>query len=322
MSPRTERAIALAAVLLASTAARADELIASGSKTELWIEKLAGARVEAVYQEPLFTPGGFGAWEWGWTDPHTLWVLRRDGDKDVAHKITVVKIVDGKPEPERELTLADFKLTADPDPTGKAIDWDAGDPGLPHLIATRGHGVWVQRMTKLVKRGDGTRDFRLGYLRIDRAAPLATARPASDTVPELPAVKAPAGYSATLVTRKIQRFTLAGMVCKGPNASFAVPDFVTADPATADDIPGAILADQAATVVQKIEWVSATPPVLRVRTKIRGALATTYVLACKDRQPAPQVLGDGRWVDQATIRTADGHEVAKLRGGDSPAVAR
>jgi hypothetical protein len=77
------------------------------------------------------------------------------------------------------------------------------------MIVTTRHGVWVQRIVKIVQGSGRARDFKLGYLRVDRAAPLARAPPAeSDLVfddepqhqPELPAVATPPGYSARIAT--------------------------------------------------------------------------------------------------------------------------
>jgi hypothetical protein len=196
--------VVMAAGLLRASTAGADDLVASASQSELLIERVGAQGVETVYQEPLFASHS-GATQWAWSDPRTLWVLRREGDRYATTRLTVAKIVDGKAEPEREITLADFKLANDPDPDGRAIDW-GNSPGIPRMIVTRRHGVWVQRIVKIVKYAGRARDFKLGYLRVDRAATLARALPAeSDIVfddepqhqPELPAVAAPPGYSSS-----------------------------------------------------------------------------------------------------------------------------
>lgn len=323
--------------LLHASIAGADDLVASATKTDLVIERVGTREVEPVYQEPLFA-SRFGATEWAWSDPRTLWVLRREGNADATTKLAIAKIVDGKAKPERELTLADFKLAKDPDPDGRAIDW-GNRPGVPHLVVTQSHGVWVQRIIKIFKTADGTRDYKLGYLRVDRAAPLATARPVERDIvfdgepqhqPELPAVAAPQGYSATTAIAKVhdlagRPYTFAGMQCIGPDSRFAFPDLVIGvAPDVTEQIPGRILVELAKEDVVKVEWVSASPPVLRYKIKVKatGNVRSAYLDGCQRERPAPQVFPDGRWLDGGLIRGADGSELGKLRGGDRAVIAR
>ena len=66
-------------VLAAAASVRADDLVACASNDAVFVERISGDQVEAVYQEPAlnrFTDQP-GALSWGWSDARPLWVLRK-----------------------------------------------------------------------------------------------------------------------------------------------------------------------------------------------------------------------------------------------------
>jgi hypothetical protein len=95
-------------------------------------------------------------------------------------------------------------------------------------------------------------------------------------------------------------------------------------PELTTQIPGAVLVELEREDVVKVEWVSASPPVLRYKLKAKatGRVHSVYADGCRGERSTPQLLSDGRWLDGGIIRGADGIEVAKLRGGDRAMVAR
>jgi hypothetical protein len=128
---------ACATVLAATTTTtRADDLIASGSAADhaLVVERVSAAKLELVYQEPLFdrfdSTGKLGALSWAWSDRKTLWVLRKDGTR-----LFVARVIDLMAEPAREATLADFKLRREPKPVFEAAARSA--PCAVGTIASR-----------------------------------------------------------------------------------------------------------------------------------------------------------------------------------------
>jgi hypothetical protein len=243
---------------------------------------------------------------------------RADAEGD---KVTAGKVVAGKAEAAREITLADWKLKREPIPK------EEGDAS-PGVIVTRAGEVWLTKcLTRRTEAG-----CKVGYLRIDQAAALATRRPADviydwnsgvpeAVAPERPAVAAPAGYTAEIKKTKIRKTTLVGVICKGPHGTYEWPE-VAKDPdpkLVSDDILAVMMDKGQAT---RVDWVSATPPMIRYVVKSPHFTAATYVEDCGQERPAPRALHDGRWLDGEIVRRADGSELGKLRGGASAAVAR
>jgi hypothetical protein len=308
-------------VLAAAASVRADDLVACASNDAVFVERISGDQVEAVYQEPAlnrFTDQP-GALSWGWSDARTLWVLRKQGAA-----LSVVKIVELQAEPPREIALADFKLTREPTPI--AFPPGSGyepppDPAIdPGLVVTTTGQVWLFRCLVYLRAGD----CRLGYLRLDRSAPLTTRYPANavDSEPTLPSVPAPPGYSAALRTVKARGFTFRGAECKGPNGQWqsSVLDEVW-PPVNANFHDRSSLAELAEVRVVKADWVRTAPPVARFVSSKRGLTWVRYVEDCTDERPAPVLLQDGRWIDRELVRRADGSEIGSLQGSQRIMVA-
>lgn len=315
------------AVLASATAARADDLVASSSHELLVIERISRDKIEIVYQEPAYDTrpadedgsDRAGALAWAWSDRKTLWVLRKHGGQ-----LSVARIVELKAEPPREITLADFKLQREPTPTliPPANQFQPPtDPTItPGFVVTTTGQVWMYRCIGYTKR-DGC---KLGYLRLDKPAPLSTRRPASerDNEPELPSVPAPPGYTAALRTVKVRGLTFRGAECKGPSGEWVSEALYEVwPPENAKYVDPKSLAEWAEVRVLKADWVRTAPPVARFLIKKRARTWNEYVEDCSAVQPAPILLEDGLWIDLALVRRDDGSELGSLHGGDQIAVA-
>ena len=289
-------------VLLATTTARADTLVAGAAKRTLFVDKITSAGIEPVYDEPRGFRDVPGAFSWAFSDQATLWIVRTN---KTPGAVSVVKLVDGKPAPVRDVTLADWKLKREPIPK------DEADP-TPRVLVAKDGGVYLEKCLT----ANGERGCKLGYLRVDKDAPLATKRPAVTAEPALPAIAAPAGYTAAVEKLKLKKTTFAGYSCKGPHGSTEWPGA----PGAIDDGALAELVDKGQ--VARVEWVVASPPILRIAiTSSRGG-DTRYLVDCKTDAAAPHPLGDGRWLDGNTLRKPDGSEAGTLRSHDDLAIAR
>jgi len=313
------RLVSLIAIVLVCGVARADDLVASASRGRtptLFIDRIAGDKLVPVYSEPLSAHGKPGAYAWAWGDAKTLWVLRRDGDR-----IRVGKVTGDSAAPDREITLADWNLRSEPIPR------DEGDPS-PGLLVTKTGVVFATKC--LTRRGD--RGCKLGYLRIDVAAPVATRGqpeavvtwPPGSGTPKLPeaaapAVAAPTGYAASIKTVKIHGTTFVGVVCEGPHDSYSWPEILAAPSEPID--AGTLAAFAAKGRVTRVDWIAASPALMRYTVMSSWGTYMTYVEDCKAERPAPQRLADGRWLDGEIVRDADGSERVRLRGNDAVEVA-
>lgn len=316
------------AALLVSTAgaARADEVVADGDDRgadrahTLSIERISGDQIETVYQEPLAGAGEPGALAWAWSGANTLWVLRTQG----GARLSVAKIVDGNAEPAREITLADFKLQREPvplpDPNAGGFVAPIDGTIRPGLVVTRSGQVWLSRCLAYLKFAD----CKTGYLRVDQLAPFTTRAPAgvNHSEPQLPAVPAPAGYTAALKTAKARGLTFRGAECTGPHGNWvSVALYEVTPPDNAKFVDPKSLRELASVQVTKVDWVRATPPVMRYLVKKRSLTWTGYVYDCQEDHDAPLLLSDGRWIDDGLVRRADGSELGSLQGNDRVVVA-
>jgi hypothetical protein len=312
----------LAALLVsvsAVDAAHADDVVASGDDHALFIERISQDQIQTVYQEPRADADTLGALAWVWSDAQTLWVLRTQGDA----KLAVAKIVDRRVEPAREITLADFKLKREPVPIPyRARPFEAPVDGTVHpdLLVTKSGQVWLARCLAYIKFAE----CRMGYLRLDKPAPLATRPPANvnNTEPEFPAISAPAGYIAVLKTAKARGLTFRGATCKGPHGDWvSAALYEVTPPDNANYLDENNLKEWALVEVTKIDWVRAAPPVMRYFVKKRSQTWAQYLEDCQDVVPAPILIDDGRWIDRALVRRADGSELGSLHGQDRVVVA-
>lgn len=310
----------LAALLVTTAgAAGAEDLVSSGDDHALFIERISRDKIETVYQEPMTDADTLGALAWAWSDAKTLWVLRKQGDTTLA----VAKIVDLKAEPAREITLADFKLKREPVPIPyRAKPFEAPVDGTihPDLLVTKSGQVWLSRCLAYIKFAD----CKMGYLRLDEPAPLAAKPPANvnDTAPELPAIPAPAGYTAALKTAKARGLTFRGAECKGLHGDWvSAALYEVTPPDNANYLDEKNLKEWASVQVTKIDWVRAAPPVMRYIVKKRSQTWAQYLEDCQEVVPAPILLDDGRWIDRSRVRRADGSELGSLHGRDRIVVA-
>lgn len=312
------------AVLASATTARAADLVASASADLLVIDQISSDKIEIVYQEPVYlrkqdASDRAGALAWAWSDSRTLWVLRRHDDR-----LSVARIVELKAEPPREITLADFKLKREPTPVMiPPIDGfgPPTDPAIaPGFVVTTTGQVWVYRCIAYGKHAPCT----LGFLRLDRPAPLTTKRPASErsSESELPSVPAPPGYTAALKTVKVRGMTFHGAECKGPNGEWVSNQLYEVwPPENASYLEPKALAEWAEVREVRADWVRAAPPIARFMTRKRGQTWVKYVKDCTTLQSAPILLEGGRWIDESRIRRDDGREIGELHGGGEIAVA-
>jgi hypothetical protein len=309
------------AALLVSTAgvASADDLVASGDDHTLFIERISKDKIETVYQEPMAEADTLGALAWAWSDSKTLWVLRKQGDT----RLYVAKIVDLTAEPAREITLADVKLKREPVPipsAGSQFEPPSDGKIAPDILVTKTGQVWLSRCLAYRKFGD----CKMGYLRLDAPAPLATRFPANviDNEPELPAVAAPAGYSVALKTVKARGLTFRGAECKGPHGDWVSDALYEVWPANnANFLDKKSLNEWAEVQVTKIDWVRAAPPVARYVVKKRSQTWAFYVEDCQYTHPAPILLGDGLWIGRVGVLRADGSVLGSLHGDGRIVVA-
>jgi hypothetical protein len=313
--------LATVAALLTASAASADDLVASSDDHALYIERVSSDKIETLYQEPIAAPETLGAQAWVWADARTLWVLRKQGDTRFA----VAKIVDGKAEPARDITLADFKLKRAPVPIPDVADPEVLEPPSdgklePYVLATRDGQVWMA-MCLAYK---AFADCKMGYLRLDAPAPLATRRPTrvNDSEPELPAIPAPAGYTAALKTAKARGLTFRGAVCSGPHGDWVSNVlYEVMPPSNANFVNPNALKRMAQVQVFKLDWVRAAPPVLRYMLKRSSIVWAQYVEDCQESHSAPIPLESDRWIDGSVVRRPDGSELGSLVGGDRIAIA-
>lgn len=312
------------AVLASAPAARADDLVASGTKDSLVIERISRDKIEIVYHEPAANPAGdpadrTGALAWAWSDPRTLWVLRK-----ADAQLSVTRIVELQAEPPREITLADFQLAREPAPVMIPADHDFQPPTdpttPPGFVVTRAGQVWLYRCVAYPPRAG----CKLGYLRLDRPAPFTTRRPPGERSdePALPSVPAPAGYTAGLKVVKARGLTFRGAECKGPHGEWLSDALYEVWPSeNAHHLDPKSLAEWAQVRVVKVEWVRTAPPVVRVVETKRSQTFVAYVEDCTELRPAPVLLDGGRWLDGTIVRRDDGGELGSLQGSAQIAVA-
>jgi hypothetical protein len=314
----------LASVTAAARTADAEDLVASSGDDSLVIERISRDRIETVYQEPSQDHTGnpadrSGALAWAWSDPRTLWVLRR-----TDAQLSVAKIVELQAEPPRDITLADFELKREPTPVMIPADTDfqpPTDPTIPPgFLVTKTGQVWLYRCVAYPRR----EACKLGYLRLDKPSPFTTRRPADERndEPELPSVAAPPGYTAALKTVKVRGLTFRGAECKGPHGEWVSNALYEVwPPENANYVDPKSLAEWAQVRAIKADWVRTAPPVARFVEKKHSQTFITYVEDCTEMRPAPILLDGGRWLDGAIVRRDDGGELGSLRGGSQIIVA-
>jgi hypothetical protein len=309
-------------LLLASvSAARAGVLVAStDDKGSLFVDQVAADKVTKIYDE-----AGQGAVAYAFSDPRTLWVVRRD-----KAGFSIGKVVDGKAAPSQALDKLKLAKAGD--------DLPSGYEQLPRLVTTKHGEVYVATCTGLdnVDHGDRLMHCAIAYRRVDDGSNQDTTKRPKDiafefgvtAAPKLPAIKKPpAGFTTQIVKTKLDNETLVGFTCTAtsgkhwewPEAALTAQVKACGGKAETDACNIAYDRIRFTPKVTKVEWISASPAIVRIEAKVTTPvdekLHEEHVVAeCADELTEVRPLRDGLVLTDGKVRKPTGEVVGSLRG--------
>jgi hypothetical protein len=216
--------LALVLALLSASPARADDMMLAALSTDsLVVYKLKATGIDKLYVDRSGKASGAG-----WTDARTLWVLNSDSD----NKVSVTKLIDGKPGDKIEIAPEAWKLPGDATVSPKLKITARNEIWVEHCLKTKGQtgqasltcvkGVWI-RVDGKTQTVANTQPAGIDHYR--------AAGSHLGTPPPFPKVKQPKDYAVTLAqvvvdgigdTQKQRK--VKGGICKGPNGSKTWPD--------------------------------------------------------------------------------------------------
>jgi hypothetical protein len=312
----------LVAVMLVTTTARADVLVAtSNDNGALFVDQITADKVAKVYSE-----AGKGVVAYAFSDAKTLWVVRKDGSG-----FSIGKVVDGKADAAQPLAKLKTVTPGNEVPTG----FDA----TPALVTTKQGQVFVATCTGLDDKASGPlMHCKVLYRRVDDGSNTeSTKRPAGIAAPVKPPVvkKPPADFTAKLEKIKVTGFgVFDAFSCKakdGKHFEWPAADFMTKvvdcakQKSQSDECLQVADHFQFTPLVTKVDWLASAPPLVRFEANgtspVGEKLHEEHLIeGCTTEVENAQPLRDGLWLTDGKVRKPTGEVLGQLSGA-TPVIA-